>query len=169
MFKIRFYYDKDHEEKFLNEMSNRGYAMDKFFMGFYSFVPCNPGEYTYRVDLIAGKGIKETNSFYDLVRDAGGELVQTWGFWAFYRKKGSFDLYTDRESQMTQYEKIRKLFLVIGFLELMVMFMQLSQYLENNSLFSFIMTAFFTLLTIVFFAQVIKCTRKIASLNNLNY
>ncbi len=167
MFKIRFYYDKDHEEKFLNEMSNRGYAMDKFFMGFYSFVPCNPGEYTYRVDLIAGKGIKETNSFYDLVRDSGGELVQTWGFWAFYRKKGSFDLYTDRESQISQYEKIRKLFLAVGFLELMVMFMQLSQYLENSSLFSLVMTVFFNLLTIVFFAQVIKCSRKIASLNKI--
>lgn len=167
MFKIRFYYDKDHEEKFLNEMSNRGYAMDKFFLGFYSFVPCNPGEYTYRVDLIAGKGIKETNSFYDLVRDAGGELVQTWGFWAFYRKKGNFDLYSDRESQITQYEKIRKLFLGIGFLELIVMFMQLSQYLKYRSIYSLALVVLFTFMTIVLFAQVIKCTRKIASLNKI--
>ena len=167
MIKFKLYYDKDQEEKFLNEMSNRGYAMEKFFLGLYFFEPCNPGEYTYRVDLIAGKGIKETNSFYDLVRDAGGELVQTWGFWAFYRKKGSFDLYTDRESQITQYEKIRKLFLGIGFLELMVVFMQISQYIEHGSVYSLLGVIIFTLLTIVLFAQVIKCTRKITSLNKL--
>ncbi|MGB4589805.1 MAG: DUF2812 domain-containing protein [Clostridiaceae bacterium] len=167
MVKFRLYFDKDREEKFLNEMSNRGLAMEKFFLGAYSFEPCDPGEYTYRVDLIAGKDIKETNSFYDLVRDSGGELVQTWGFWAFYRKKGSFDLYTDRESQISQYEKIRKLFIVIGFIELMVMFMQLSQYLENRSIFSLVGVVVFTLLTIVLFAQVIKCTRKIASLNKI--
>jgi len=87
MIKFKLYYDKDQEEKFLNTMSERGYAMEKFFLGLYFFEPCNPGEYTYRVDLIAGKDIRETNLFYDLVRDAGGELVQTWGFWAFYRKK----------------------------------------------------------------------------------
>lgn len=167
MIKFKLYYDKDQEEKFLNEMSNRGYAMEKFFLGLYFFEPCNPGEYTYRVDLIAGKDIRETNLFYDLVRDAGGELVQTWGFWAFYRKKGSFDLYTDRESQITQYEKIRRLFLGIGFLELVVVFMQISQYLEHGSGYSLLGVAIFTLLTIVLFAQVIKCTRKIASLNKL--
>jgi len=167
MIKFKLYYDKDQEEKFLNEMSDRGYAMEKFFLGLYFFEPCNPGEYTYRVDLIAGKGIKETNSFYDLVRDAGGELVQTWGFWAFYRKKGSFDLYTDRESQISQYEKIRKLFLGIGLLELTVMFMQVSQYQRQSSIFSLVLTVLFALLVIVLFAQVIKCTRKIASLNKL--
>ena len=167
MIKFKLYYDKDQEEKFLNEMSERGYAMEKFFLGFYFFEPCNPGEYTYRVDLIAGKDIRETNSFYDLVRDTGGELVQTWGFWAFYRKKGNFDLYTDRESQISQYEKIRKLFLGIGLLELTVMFMQVSQYLRQSSIFSLVLTVLFTLLVIVLFAQVIKCTRKIASLNKL--
>jgi len=167
MIKFKLYYDKDQEEKFLNEMSERGYAMEKFFLGFYFFEPCNPGEYTYRVDLIAGKDIRETNSFYDLVRDTGGELVQTWGFWAFYRKKGNFDLYTDRESQISQYEKIRKLFLGIGLLELAVMVMQVSQYLRQSSIFSLVLTVLCSLLVIVLFAQVIKCTRKIASLNKL--
>lgn len=63
MIKFKLYYDKDQEEKFLNEMSDQGYAMKKFFLGFYTFEPCNPGEYTYRVDLIAGKDINEKNSF----------------------------------------------------------------------------------------------------------
>lgn len=107
MYKFRLYYDKDREEIFLNDMAAKGYAMEKFFLGLYTFTRCEPGEYTYRVDLIKGKTAKETNDFYDLVREAGGELVQTWGFWAFYRKRGAFELYTDQESQIAQYEKIK--------------------------------------------------------------
>ena len=53
MKKFKLYYDKDKEEAFLNEMSAKGYAMKRFFLGLYTFEKCRPGEYTYRVDLIS--------------------------------------------------------------------------------------------------------------------
>lgn len=87
MKKFKLYYDKDKEEAFLNEMSAKGYAMKRFFLGLYTFEKCRPGEYTYRVDLISDKTVEQRNELYDLVQDSGGELVQTWGIWAFFRKK----------------------------------------------------------------------------------
>ena len=107
MKKFRLYYDKDKEEAFLNEMSAKGYAMKRFFLGFYTFEKSQPGEYTYRVDLISDKTTEQRNELYDLVQDSGGELVQTWGIWAFFRKKGNFELYTDPESQIKQFKRIR--------------------------------------------------------------
>ena len=107
MKKFRLYYDKDKEEAFLNDMSAKGYAMKRFFLGVYTFEKCQPGEYTYRVDLISDKTVEQRNELYDLIRDSGGELVQTWGIWAIFRKKGNFELYTDPESQIKQFKRIR--------------------------------------------------------------
>ena len=72
MKKFKLYYDKDKEEAFLNEMSAKGYAMKRFFLGLYTFEKCRPGEYTYRVDLISDKTVEQRNELYDLVQDSGG-------------------------------------------------------------------------------------------------
>jgi len=88
MYRFRLYYDKDKEEEYLNEMSAKGYAMKHYFLGLYHFEECSPGEYTYRIDLINDMTSKERKELYELVSDSGGEHVQSWGFWAFFRKKG---------------------------------------------------------------------------------
>lgn len=50
MIKFRLYYDKDKETEWLNGLANEGWAMKGFFAGFYSFEPCEKGEYTYQID-----------------------------------------------------------------------------------------------------------------------
>ncbi len=87
MKKFKLYYDKDKEEAFLNEMSAKGYAMKRFFLGIVYFRKMPTGEYTYRVDLISDKTVEQRNELYDLIRDSGGELVQTWGIWAILPEK----------------------------------------------------------------------------------
>lgn len=167
MHKFRLYFDKDREETFLNDMAEKGYAMEKFFLGLYTFTRCEPGEYTYRVDLIHGKTVKETNDFYDLVREAGGELVQTWGFWAFYRKRGAFELYTDQDSQISQYEKIRKTFFIITLLELFITLQQWSFFFGHRETYNIFLAVIMSFLTLTLFAQVVKCTIKIQRLKSL--
>ena len=117
MKKFKLYYDKDKEEAFLNDMSANGHAMKRFFLGMYTFEKCQPNEYTYRVDLISDKTVEQRNELYDLIRDSGGELVQTWGIWAIFRKKGNFELYTDPESQIKQFRRIRTIFLRLALME----------------------------------------------------
>ena len=37
MMKFKLYFDTDAEVKWLNEMADKGYAMTRFFAGFYTF------------------------------------------------------------------------------------------------------------------------------------
>lgn len=127
MKKFRLYFDKDKEEKWLNEMSEQGWAMADFFAGLYTFVPCKPGEYIYQVDMpgeIGKMPIWEQKIKYreyiDLVEETEAEYVCRWGWWLIFRReaaKGEFVLYTDTESKIGLYRRIRKLFLFVGVLE----------------------------------------------------
>ncbi len=47
MTKFRVGYDKDKETKWLNRMAEQGWAMTGFFLGFYRFAKCEPGEYVF--------------------------------------------------------------------------------------------------------------------------
>ena len=119
MRKFRLYYDKEKEEAWLNEMCRQGWAMTKFFLGVFQFMPCEPGKYTYQVDMpgLPGtfgmhSGIKK--EYIDFVEATGAEYVCSWGFWLIFRKEteqGDFKLYTDKESRIKLYRRIRFLFL----------------------------------------------------------
>lgn len=167
MIKFRWYYDKDDEEIFLNNMSAKGYAMKRFFLGIYWFDRCSPNEYTYRVDIINDKNIPERKEFYDFVSDTGAELVQTWGVWAFFRKKGSnFELYTDKESRINQYKRIRKTFISLGICEALVIPNILySYFLFDIKLYIYIVFLL-VIIDFIFFYQVYKCNKKILKLKN---
>lgn len=120
MMKFRLYFDKDKETKWLNEMSGQGYAMTGFCMGFYSFEKCEPGEYIYQVDFTDGFfGVSE--DYREFMQDTGVEVVCLWGYWVILRKKaseGAFELYTDVESRIENYTKIRKMFKIVACVEI---------------------------------------------------
>ena len=167
MKKFRLYYDKDKEEAFLNEMSAKGYAMKRFFLGLYTFEKCQPGEYTYRVDLISDKTVEQRNELYDLIRDSGGELVQTWGIWAIFRKKGNFELYTDPESQIKQFERIRKIFIRVAIVEFLLSIPQWYNSIQTKEPMLLFMSLLLTMLALVFLKQAMACSKKIDELHNL--
>lgn len=119
MLKFRAYFDKDRETKWLNEMAAQGWAMNGFLALVYSFERCQPGEYIYQIDMTDSFGV--VNSDYsEFMREAGVEIMCTWGFWVVLRKRaaeGPFELYTDVESRIRHYSKIRRLFKVALILE----------------------------------------------------
>ena len=167
MIRFRFYYDPEKEEKFLNSMSAKGWAMKKFFLGFYTFERCSPGEYTYRIDLISGKKDEELIDYIELIRDSGAEYVQQWcGNWAYFRKKGDFELYTDTESLIAYYKRIRKFYLPFAIAEALIAFGELGGYLSSH--YSAYLFAFglLLLLSVVFFLQAGIATRRIRALEN---
>ncbi len=168
MKKFRFYYDKDKDEAFLNDMSAKGYAMKRFFLGVYTFEKCQPGEYTYRVDLISDKTTEQRNELYDLIRDSGGELVQTWGIWAIFRKKGNFELYTDPESQIKQFERIRKIFVRVAIVEFLLSMPQWYNAIQTKEPMLILMAMLLTVIAFVFLKQVGTCTKKITELEKLS-
>lgn len=127
MIKFKLYYDKDAETKWLNEMSAEGWAMTKFFAGFYFFESCEKGKYTYQVDL--GDRFFDVSADYrEFMQETGVEVIQPWGYWIFVRKlasEGEFELYTDVDSSIEHYSKIRKMFKVCTIIELVCFFIEI--------------------------------------------
>ena len=127
MFRFRLYFDKDVEEKWLNQMAAEGWAMKSFFAGIYQFTACEKGEYIYRVDF-GDKLFSVSSDYRELMRDIGIQIVQTWGYWVILRKKvseGAFALYTDLSSSIEHYRKIRKMFKIATIIEIICLFMEL--------------------------------------------
>lgn len=114
MTKFRLYFNKDKETMWLNEMAKEGCAMMGFFAGFYAFEKCEPGEYIYQIDFSQEFG-RVHSAYREFMKETGAEIMGVWGYWVFLRRKaaeGVFELYTDVESMITHYSRIRRMFRV---------------------------------------------------------
>ena len=127
MIKFKLYFDKDKETQWLNEMSQKGWAMTGFFAGFYRFEPCEKGKYTYQIDF-GNEFFSVSDDYREFMSDSDIEIIQSWGFWVFLRKlssEGEFQLYTDVDSQIEHYKKIRNMFKAVTVIELICLFIEL--------------------------------------------
>ena len=165
MIRFRLYFDKDAETKWLNEMAEQGWAMKRFFAGFYSFEKCEPGQYVYQVDF--GNRFFSVNEEYrDFMQDTGVDIVQTWGFWIILRKQageGTFELYTDVDSTIEHYTKIRRMFKAVAVVEILCLFLELYAGYSGFTMgfvFSFMILAFL----LAFFNIINKTSSIIAQL-----
>jgi len=110
----KLFFDKEKEEKWLNEMAARGKALIGFSVARYVFGDCEPGEYIYRIDLLP-KPLTHPDSmeFLRCMEEGGAETIASWVRWVFFRKKaaeGAFEIYTDLDSKINHYKRIRGLF-----------------------------------------------------------
>lgn len=166
MIKFRWFYDSDENERFLNRMSKKGYAMTGFFLGFYKFEKCEPNEYTYKIDLINDKRGTELDEYIDLIEETGGEFIQRWGVWGFFRKKGKFELYTDVSSKIEYYTRIRRMFGLLAFAECCFLPNQIMCYNRTDNILFLVFIFLIVIIEIVFIVQVYKCSSKIRSLKD---
>ena len=114
--KFRILFDKDIEQDWLNEMSQHGWALNNFSMGVYTFTSCRPGEYIYQVDLLPGTGFSPSDpeGYTEFMEETGVEVVCRWFRWVILRKRaedGPFEIYTDIDSQIGMYQRIRTMFI----------------------------------------------------------
>lgn len=161
MIRYRLYLDKDKETEWLNKMAQNGWAMKHFFAGFFSFEPCEKGEYAYQVDF-GNKLFSVTEDYREFMLEAGIEIVQTWGFWVILRKRaseGKFELYTDVASSIEYYKKIRKMFKVVTIMEIIILMMDLYAALVMGVTAGYTAAMLIGVIVIIFF-------NAIASLNN---
>lgn len=134
MIKFRIYFDKDKETKWLNEMSQQGWAMTSFCVGVYTFEKCTEGKWNYQVDFGEKFG-RCTEDYRDFMRESGIEIVQNWGYWVILRKlaeEGEFVLYSDVESSIERYKKILRMFKIAAILEIICFFWELSSALRGR-------------------------------------
>lgn len=165
MTKFRIYFDKDKEVTWLNEMAAKGWAMTSFGCCVYHFEPCRPGEYLYQIDF--GEGAFSVSEDYrEFMSEAGVEIVGVWGPYVFLRRKaeeGAFELYTDVESNMEHYIKIRTM-LKIGFiLETLCLIMEALAGLGGNPM-GWVAAFFILVVMIVFIRQIVRINGIVAEL-----
>lgn len=120
--KWRFFAKHEKEEQFLNDMMAKGYAMTNFRWGKYTFEKAPPGKYIYRIELLEYlPEHEESQQYIRFMEDTGAELVATHFRWAYFRKKaeeGEFCIYTDLDSKINHYLRIRTLMIVVAALNL---------------------------------------------------
>lgn len=112
MTKFRWFYNTDKETEWLNHMAEQGWAMTDFCFGFYRFERCEPGEYIYQGD-VAEKMFGVSEDYRQFMEETQTEIVCIWGVWVFLRRRaeeGPFRMYTDVESAIRYYSKIKDCF-----------------------------------------------------------
>lgn len=166
MIRFKLYMDKDAETKWLNEMSEEGWAMKSFFIGFYRFEKSEKGKYAYQIDF-GEKLFKVSNEYREFMQEAGIEIVQTWGWWVILRKlasEGEFELYTDVESSIEHYSKIRRMFKIGAVIEIVCLWMEIMAATIGQVSFAVVAAFFIGAILIVFIRMAIHTTNII---NNL--
>ncbi len=113
-------WDFDKEEKWLNEMSDKGWSMVSYSFCTYELEKTDAERYTYRLELLKnGLNHPESQSYLEFLEETGAEQVGSWGRWVYLRKNrklGSFDLFSDYESKIAHLKRIVCLFVPLGFL-----------------------------------------------------
>lgn len=172
MIQWKFTFDKDEEQDWLNDYCQEGWAMVSFFAGLVTFVPCRPGEFIYQIDLLPGSGLRadDYEGYVSFMSDMDVEVLQRWGRWVYLRKRaedGPFEVYTDTDSKIQLYRRIRKMFLWVLVLDLSLSINVFFQAAVYGGLLLRCSAAVVALMLLAILQGAWKCTRKIQELERL--
>lgn len=163
MLKFKLYYDKDSEEDWLKKMCLDGWAFKKFFFGFYTFEKCEPGEYNYQIDLLDNWNGKK-HDYEAFMNDTGVEVICQWWRWVYLQREasaGSFEMYTDTDSKIIQYNKIKNFFKIFLILEIFCFFIELLATIDAGSFVFGMFTILLAIFCLAFLKIIWKCNWKI--------
>ena len=109
----KFNYTMNHkaDEAYMAKMYHEGWAATRLVEGVWTFEPCSPDQYTFRVCYLRGKTNAEVEELKRSLAAEGIEFVSRYSFWAIFRSEHDFVLYTPEEESAI-IEKIRRPMLV---------------------------------------------------------
>lgn len=100
----------DKEEKWLNEMSEKGLQLTDVKAIRYKFDEGKPDEYTYRIEMLDElPSSKRSRDYIRFLEETGVEMIGCYIRWVYLRKKkteGDFDLFSDLDSRINHLTKI---------------------------------------------------------------
>lgn len=111
-------WDFEKEERWLNEMAQSGWVLDKVGYCRFEFVPCVPGEYVVRLEMHP-----EDDGYVEFMKETGAEHIGNMLQWKYFRKKaeeGAFDIFSDIDSRLGHLNKIGAMLSAIGFANLIL-------------------------------------------------
>ena len=116
--------DDQKEQRWLNEMADKGWNFKKFSFPFYIFEQGEPGEYVYRTEILKNFGFgQEVKDYLGFVQEAGIEVVQKRLTWACFRQRkseGEFELYSDVASKLAYINRVYAIFMIIALLNIAI-------------------------------------------------
>ena len=94
-----FNYTMNHkaDEAYMARMCHKGWAAKSLVEGVWTFEPCKPDEYVYHEGYLRGKSSAEVEQWKQQLAARGIEFVSRYSFWAIFRSRGGFELYTPEE------------------------------------------------------------------------
>ena len=111
-------WDFEKEERWLNTMAQSGWVLTKVGFCTYHFAPCQPGEYTIRLEMHA-----PDSEYLRFMEEIGAEHVGRMVQWVYFRRKaelGEFDLFSDIDSKIAHLKKIGSALALIGGANLLI-------------------------------------------------
>ena len=133
--KVFMAWEYEKEEKWLNEMAAKGLALVDYSIFRYSFEPCEPGEYSFKIQLLEHRpSHPESEQYIRFMEETGAEQVASYINWVYFRKKtseGAFEIFSDIESKMSHLILIKKLLLPIAVLNLGIFLMNMVNFAIN--------------------------------------
>lgn len=122
VYKIFWTWNFDEEEKWLNEMAEKGFALSSVGLFRYEFEESLPGEYNIRLELLGHwPSHIESGDYIRFLEETDVEHVGSVMRWVYFRKKavdGTFDLYSDNESRIQHLNRILILLVTFGVMNL---------------------------------------------------
>ncbi|MBQ2302477.1 MAG: DUF2812 domain-containing protein [Oscillospiraceae bacterium] len=117
-------WEYEKEEKWLNEMAAKGLALVDYTFCRYSFEECEPGEYSFKIQLLEhNPNHPKSEQYIRFMEETGAEQVASYLNWVYFRKKaseGPFEIFSDIESELKHNILIKKLLVPIGILNISV-------------------------------------------------
>ena len=118
------YWNYEKEERWINEMANKGLLLDNYSWCKYTFSEGKPGEYIYRIELLDNKSNHpESQAYIRFLEESGVEHVSSYMRWVYLRKKasdGEFDIYTDIDSKIKHYKRVNAMWTGLGAAEIAI-------------------------------------------------
>ncbi len=97
----KFNYPLNHkaDEAYMTKMCHEGWGAVRLVEGVWTFEPCKPDQYVYRVGYLRGKTEAEVEAWKKELAAQGIEFVSRYSFWAIFRSTREFQLYTPEEEK----------------------------------------------------------------------
>lgn len=130
MMKFRVFLHFEAEEKWLNEMAQKGWNFVKYKFGRFYFEKGTPGEFIYRLEMLDERpGDKQSKEYIEFMKENGIEMVDSYNTWVYFRKRaedGPFEIYTDIPSRIKHYKKIANVFGIVALINLSIALINLN-------------------------------------------
>ncbi len=139
IYKVFWAWEHEKEEAWLNEMSAKGMHLEGVSFCRYVFREGEPGEYTYRLELLDNMPSHPmSRSYIRFLEEAGVEQFGSYFRWIYLRKKssdGDFDIYSDIDSKLRHYKRIRVLIFAVTMINIPSFCLNLANYIASKNSF----------------------------------